>query len=59
MPVFRFIQNLTREKKKEVNDTLNSNLKGSLNLINAYFLEHKKMKLNKCNIVNIDQSMDF
>ena len=31
-----------KRKEKEVNDTLNSNLKGSLNLINAYFLEHKK-----------------
>ena len=30
-----------KRKEKEVNDTLNSNLKGSLNLINAYFLEHK------------------
>ena len=48
-----------KRKEKEVNDTLNSNLKGSLNIINAYFVEHKKMKLKKCNIVNIGSIYGF
>ena len=48
-----------KRKEKEINNTLNSNLKGSLNLINTYFFEHKKMKLKKCNIVNIGSIYGF
>lgn len=42
-----------KRKDQEINNTINSNLKGSLNLINTYLKEHKKKKLRKCNIVNI------
>jgi len=42
-----------KRNDKEINNTLNCNLKGSLNLINSYFKEHQKMKLKKCNIINI------
>tara|TARA_B100001063_G_C16745166_1_gene547064 strand:- start:846 stop:1622 length:777 start_codon:yes stop_codon:yes gene_type:complete len=48
-----------KRNDKEINNTLNSNLKGSLNLINTYFKEHKKMKLKKCNIINIGSIYGF
>ncbi len=42
-----------KRKDQEINNTINSNLKGSLNLINSYFKEHKRKKLKKCNIINV------
>mgnify|MGYP001376584180 CR=1 FL=1 len=48
-----------KRKDKEIDKILNSNLKGSLNLINTYFSEHKKMKLKKCNIINIGSIYGF
>ena len=42
-----------KRKDKKINDTINSNLKGSLNLINAYLNLHTKKKLKKCNIINV------
>ena len=37
----------------ELNNTINVNIKGTLNIINSYFKIHKLMKLKKCNIINI------
>ena len=37
----------------ELNNTININIKGTLNIINSYFKIHKSMKLKKCNIINI------
>ena len=48
-----------KRKDIEISKTLNSNLKGSLNLINTYLSEHKKMKLKKCNIINIGSIYGF
>ena len=38
---------------KEINDTVNVNIKAVMNMINAYSEIHKKLKLKNCNIINI------
>jgi len=38
---------------KELNSTINVNIKGTLNIINSYVKIHKSRKLKKCNIINI------
>ena len=37
----------------ELKSTLDSNLIGMINIINTYYVAHKKYKLKNCNIVNI------
>ena len=37
----------------ELDKTINTNIKGTLNIINAYVKFHKLKKLKKCNIINI------
>ena len=42
-----------KRTEKELNKTINVNLKGPINIINSYFKIHKSNKLKSCNIVNI------
>ena len=39
--------------EKEINDTVNVNIKGVLNVINSYSEHHKKLNLKQCNIINL------
>ena len=38
---------------KELDKTIDTNIKGVLNIINSYSDVHKKNKLKKCNVINI------
>ncbi len=38
---------------REINNTVDVNIKGVMNMINVYSEIHKKKKLKKCNIINI------
>lgn len=42
-----------KRTKKEINETINSNLKGPINIIKEYYKIHKKNYSKKCNIINI------
>ena len=45
----------TTEKrtKKELNSTFNTNVVGTINICKNYLNFHKKLKLEKCSIINI------
>lgn len=42
-----------KRTEKELDEVINTNIKGSLNIINSYVESHKKNKLTKCRIINI------
>jgi NAD(P)-dependent dehydrogenase (short-subunit alcohol dehydrogenase family) len=42
-----------KRTNKEINYTVDVNIKGVMNIINAYSEIHKKIKLKRCNIINI------
>ena len=43
----------------EINKTLDTNIKGILNIINSYAYIHKKRKLKKCSIINMGSIYGF
>ena len=53
MLVTQYSQNIIIELEKEINDTVNVNIKGVLNVINSYSEHHKKLNLKQCNIINL------
>ena len=44
---------MEKRTSKEINYTIDVNIKGTINLIKNYFILHKKKKLTKCKILNI------
>tara|TARA_B100000989_G_C19521444_1_gene464382 strand:+ start:2016 stop:2786 length:771 start_codon:yes stop_codon:yes gene_type:complete len=48
-----FFSNILKRSKKELDSTLDVNLKSVIYLITEYFRLHKKMSLKKCKIINI------
>ena len=48
-----FFTPFNKRTKKEINDTLQTNLVGPINVIKEYCKYHKKNISNKCNIINI------
>ena len=44
---------LNKRTNEELNKTIDTNIKGVLNILNSYFDSHKKNNLDKCSIINI------
>ena len=44
---------MEKRTNKEIDYTINSNLKGIINIVKNYFILHKKRKLKHCKIINI------
>tara|TARA_B110000881_G_C18579455_1_gene520774 strand:+ start:290 stop:1066 length:777 start_codon:yes stop_codon:yes gene_type:complete len=50
---FSVFTKFDKRTNNELDKTINVNIKGTLNVINAYTEVHKTKKLKKCNIINI------
>jgi len=44
---------MEKRTNKEIDYTINCNLKGTINIVKNYFILHKKRKLKHCKIINI------
>ena len=49
----------TERTEQEINNSIDTNIKGTLNIINAYVEEHKKRHLKKCSIINLGSIYGF
>ena len=49
----------TDRTEQEINNSIDTNIKGTLNIMNAYVEEHKKRNLKKCSIINMGSIYGF